>query len=172
MIGELRAAKWEVLVEYSFNHYRDRGTVDVEAWHAATRTLLIIEVKTRVADIQELIGRLDIKCRVVPPLLRRERGWEAARPGRMLVLAESRMNRRAVEQHEDTFSVVCHSGRSRRDDGCVSRPARWMRSGSCHLWPGDIVSKEAAVPAESEWIGAATRERDHARVAATGPVPR
>jgi hypothetical protein len=29
--------EWEVVVEYSFNHYGYRGSVDVLAWHAANR---------------------------------------------------------------------------------------------------------------------------------------
>lgn len=36
----------------------------------------------------------------------RARGWHPARLGRLLVLAESRTNRRGVERHGDTFSAV------------------------------------------------------------------
>jgi hypothetical protein len=41
-------------------------------WHAETRTLLIIEVKSRIADVQDLHATMDRKCRVVPGLLARE----------------------------------------------------------------------------------------------------
>lgn len=46
VVGVLRRYNWEVEVEFTFNVFGDRGSVDVLAWHAATRTLLIIEVIT------------------------------------------------------------------------------------------------------------------------------
>src|SRR3990170_930241 len=79
-VRDLRAATWDVTVEYTFNHYGDRGGVDVLGWHPATRTLLLVEVKTRLVDIQELLGSMDRKRRVVPALIGAERGWRAG-PG-------------------------------------------------------------------------------------------
>ena len=37
VVAATRASGWEVLVEYGFNHYGDRGSVDVLAWHAGSR---------------------------------------------------------------------------------------------------------------------------------------
>jgi transcriptional regulator with XRE-family HTH domain len=37
---------WLVRVEFSFNHYGDRGRVDVLAFHPLLRVLLIVEVKS------------------------------------------------------------------------------------------------------------------------------
>ena len=34
VVRELRDLGWEVVVEFGFNHYGDRGSVDVLAWHA------------------------------------------------------------------------------------------------------------------------------------------
>ncbi|CAN5734153.1 hypothetical protein BH18CHL1_BH18CHL1_04890 [soil metagenome] len=58
IVSELSGSGWEVLAEYSFNHYGERGVVDIVGWHAANRALLIVEVKTRIADIQGLSAPL------------------------------------------------------------------------------------------------------------------
>jgi hypothetical protein len=60
----LRAANWITEVEVSFNWYGDRGRCDAVAWDSRTRTLLIVEAKTRFGDVQDLLGRLDIKVRL------------------------------------------------------------------------------------------------------------
>jgi hypothetical protein len=40
-------AGWIVVPEVSFSYRGDRGVIDIVAWHAATRTLLVIELKRR-----------------------------------------------------------------------------------------------------------------------------
>jgi transcriptional regulator with XRE-family HTH domain len=50
----LRDLGWEVLVEFSFNSYGERGSVDIVAWHPAARALLLVEVKSRLLDLQAL----------------------------------------------------------------------------------------------------------------------
>jgi len=40
VIDILQDLDWEVLPEFSFNHFGDRGSVDVLAWHAGQRVLL------------------------------------------------------------------------------------------------------------------------------------
>ncbi len=106
VVGFLREHEWDVLVEYSFNHYGDRGSVDIAGWHASTRTLLIIEVKSRLADVQDLHATMDRKCRVVPALLARERGWRAVNVGRVLVVADASTTRRIVARHAATFDAA------------------------------------------------------------------
>ena len=64
-VRSLRAAGWAVTVEYTFNHYGERGSVDVIGWHQTTGTLVIIEVKSRLLDVQDLFSTLDRKTRVV-----------------------------------------------------------------------------------------------------------
>jgi hypothetical protein len=44
----LRAANWITEVEVCFNWYGDRGRCDAVAWDSRTRTLLIVEAKTRL----------------------------------------------------------------------------------------------------------------------------
>ena len=77
VVSLLQAAGWIVIVEYTFSHYGERGSVDIVGWHPAARHLLIVEIKTRLLDI-DLLSTLDRKARLVPQLLARERGWEPA----------------------------------------------------------------------------------------------
>lgn len=59
--GALERLGWLVRIETSFNRYGDRGRVDVLAHHPVARTLLVIEVKSAIGDLQETLGRLDVK---------------------------------------------------------------------------------------------------------------
>lgn len=52
--GFLAAHAWEVSVEVTFNHYGERGSIDILAWHPAERVLLVCEVKTVIVDAQAL----------------------------------------------------------------------------------------------------------------------
>lgn len=90
---------WEVRVEESFNHFGDRGSVDVLAWRGDLQALLIVEVKTELVDLQETVRTLDMKTRVVPTVLRRARGWQSKLVASVLVLPEAHVHRRAVAQH-------------------------------------------------------------------------
>ena len=104
VVDMLRGDGWEVIVEYGFNHYGDRGSVDVLAWHPLERTLLIVEVKSRLTDLQATFTSLATKVRVVPKLVRRERGWDALHVGRLLVMPGSHANRSIVRRHAATFA--------------------------------------------------------------------
>jgi hypothetical protein len=111
---------WEPLVEYSFNHYGDRGSVDIVAWHPVLQVLLIIEVKSRIVDLQDLASSIDRKARVVPALLARERGWHAVAVGLILVIAETTTNRQLVRRHRATFAATFPAG--------TVDVRRWLRS--------------------------------------------
>src|SRR5438045_5046416 len=58
VVGLLRGGGFEVVVEWSFNHYGERGAVDVIAWHAPTRTLVIVEVKSVIGAVHSTISTL------------------------------------------------------------------------------------------------------------------
>jgi transcriptional regulator with XRE-family HTH domain len=55
---------WRLAPEVSFAIYGERGIIDVLAWHAMNRSLLVIELKTDIADVNELIGTFDRKVRL------------------------------------------------------------------------------------------------------------
>ena len=105
LVGHLRDLGWAFATEVTFNAYGERGAIDVLAWHAASRSLLVIEVKTVVPDIGGLLATLDRKAR----LARRigsERGWNATSVSRLLVIAEHATARRHVAALATTFEAA------------------------------------------------------------------
>jgi transcriptional regulator with XRE-family HTH domain len=103
-LGELVAAwiacrpGWLVAAETSFAIYGERGIVDLLAFHEATGALVVIELKTAIIDLDELIGTLDRKRRLASRIAA-GRGWSARSVSTWLVVAHSRTNRRRVADH-------------------------------------------------------------------------
>jgi transcriptional regulator with XRE-family HTH domain len=106
IVGVLRRFRWEVEVEFTFNVFGDRGSVDILAWHPATRTLLIVEVKSRFTDLQAMLMSLARKLRVVPDAAREARGWDAVHVGRIVVAYGSAENRAVVARFASTFDAA------------------------------------------------------------------
>jgi transcriptional regulator with XRE-family HTH domain len=104
VIGILRAAGWEAIPEVTFAIDGERGSVDILAWHAPTATLLIVEVKTVVPDVQGLLSPFDRKVRRAGALAA-PRGWRPAKICALLVIGESRTSRRRIEAHAATFAA-------------------------------------------------------------------
>ena len=117
----LRPDGWEVVVEYTFNHYGERGSVDILAWHADEQVLLIIEIKSRLLDSQETISTLARKARIVPPLLVKERGWRPMAIGLVLAMDELTANRSAVGRLSATFGAA-YPARGRAVRAWIRRP--------------------------------------------------
>jgi len=80
MLEILGREGWATELEVTFSVYGDRGSIDILAWHAASRTLLVVEIKTELGSVEGLLRPLDVKCR----LARHRTGplQLAARPGR------------------------------------------------------------------------------------------
>ena len=103
VVRRLRDAGWDVATEVSFNVWGERGSIDVLAFHAPTRLLLVVEVKSVVPDVQATLATLDRKERLALRI-GRERGWEAGRVALLLVIRESRTARRRIEDHAAIFA--------------------------------------------------------------------
>lgn len=97
---------WEIVPEYTFNHFGDRGSVDLLAWHEPSRTLLVVEVKSRINDLQTLFARIATKARVVPGLVARERQWHARHVARLIVVDDTTANRTTVARHRALFDAA------------------------------------------------------------------
>lgn len=100
------AAGWLGYPEATVNYYGDRASIDILCWHPLFRAILIVEVKTTLVDVQDLLSRLDVKLRVVPLTVAKERNWEPRCIGAVLVLPESDMARGAVARHGATFDAA------------------------------------------------------------------
>lgn len=103
VVRHLVAAGWEVATEATFWIRGERGSIDILAWHAATRMVLVIEVKSVVPDVQAMLASLDRKVRLALEIAR-ERGWSPVAVGRLLVIGENRTSRRRIDGHAATFA--------------------------------------------------------------------
>ena len=109
----LRAAGWLVEVEVSFNQYGDRGRIDILAFHPARRVLLVIEVKTQLTDVQEVLGALDVKRRAASEIARSRR-WTIGATIPVLVAREDRTIRRRINAHAPLFEAFGLRARAAR----------------------------------------------------------
>ncbi|HLQ47942.1 MAG TPA: helix-turn-helix transcriptional regulator [Candidatus Dormibacteraeota bacterium] len=111
-------AGWEMEPEVSFSIYGERGVIDILAWHPARRSLLVIELKTELVDLNDLMGSVDRKRRLAGDIAR-DRGWHPASISTWVAIADGRTNRRAVTAHTATLRTKFPT------DGAGVR--RWLR---------------------------------------------
>jgi len=104
MVGELRAAGWESAIEVTFNDYGDRGSVDIAGWHQRTRSMLIVEIKSVVADAQGTLLPLDRKARLGAKI-GQSRGWDFESVSKILVIADGSTNRARVARLASMFGA-------------------------------------------------------------------
>ena len=145
---------WESAVEVSFNHFGERGAVDVLGWHPTASALLIVEVKSVVPDAQAMVSSHDRKARLAG-VIGRSRGWDADVVGRLLVIADTSTSRRRVLDLADLF------GAAYADRAIAVR--RWLEN------PVGPLSGLVFLPNAH---GDGTRRRDGARERVQRPRPR
>jgi transcriptional regulator with XRE-family HTH domain len=105
---------WTIAPEVSFSIFGERGVIDILAWHARSRSLLVIELKTEIVDVNELMGSVDRKRRLAIRIAR-ERGWNPVAVGCWVIVADGRTNRRRVARHRTTLRAAFpHDGRTLR----------------------------------------------------------
>jgi transcriptional regulator with XRE-family HTH domain len=152
--GILERDGWELRPEFTFNHYGDRGSVDILAWHAATRTLLIVEVKATLTDLQDLLAALSRKVRVVPRLVGEELGWRPEHVARLLVVGDTKATRNVVARHAAVFDSA-FPARSREARTWISRPTGTISA----LWFASSSAGRAAPVARERVRRSGSRER-------------
>jgi transcriptional regulator with XRE-family HTH domain len=106
VVTELRSLDWDVAIEWSFNHFGERGSIDVVAWSDASRALLVSEVKSTLVDTQDVNAGIDRKARIARLLLPEERGWRPKIVGRVLVLPAGSTAYDTVRRHGATFTTA------------------------------------------------------------------
>src|SRR5687767_10327157 len=84
--------------EVSFSIYGERGIIDVLAWHPTSRILLVIELKTELVDLNEMLGTLDRKRRLASQIAE-DRAWDPVAVATWVIIANGRTNRRTVAEH-------------------------------------------------------------------------
>jgi transcriptional regulator with XRE-family HTH domain len=89
---------WLAVPEVSFAHYAERGVIDVMAWHASTGIVLVIELKTAIVDINDLMSTMDRRRRLAWKIAN-DLGWSPKLVATWVVVAPGRTNSRALAEH-------------------------------------------------------------------------
>lgn len=113
----LERHQWTVEAEVTFNHFGERGSIDLVAWHVPSRSLLIIEIKTVIVDIQSLLSAIDRKARI-GRMISADRGWRSRAAIPVLIVAEGSTARRRLAEHAPLFARFSVRGR---------RAVAWIR---------------------------------------------
>jgi transcriptional regulator with XRE-family HTH domain len=124
--------EWTLEPEVSFSIYGERGVIDILAWHPGRRALVVIELKTDIVDVNELIGAMDRRRRLARAIAE-ERGWDPLTISTWVIVAAGRTNRARLAAHRallrNAFPVDGRSiaGWLRRPDRRVAALSLWDR---------------------------------------------
>lgn len=111
---------WVQAPEVSFAVYGERGVIDILAFHPATGALLVIELKTELVSLENLLTTMDIRSRHAASIAR-ERGWLARSVSAWVVFADTATNRRRVATHRATLRTAFPAD-GRRMRGWLQNP--------------------------------------------------
>ena len=112
---------WRIAPEVSFSIYGERGVIDILAFHPPSGCLLVIELKTAIVDVNELVGTLDRKARLAPAIAS-QRGWQARHVSRWVIVARDKTNLRRIEAHRSMLRAALPDD-GRRMRGWLAHPA-------------------------------------------------
>ncbi len=93
-----RLSPWRVRPEVSFSIYGERGVIDLLVYHSGTGALLVIELKTEIVDVNDLVGSLDRKARLAPQVVG-DLGWRVDTVSRWVIVSRDKTNQRRIESH-------------------------------------------------------------------------
>lgn len=117
---------WLHAPEVSFAIYGERGVIDILAYHPPTRSLLVIELKTELVAVEDLLATMDRRLRLAASI-GRDRGWDASTVSGWVVLTESDTNRRRARSLGSVLrSALPADGRTMRS--WLRRPAGSIRA--------------------------------------------
>lgn len=113
---------WVIAPEVSFSVFGERGVIDILAFHEPTRSLLVIELKTAIVDVNELVGNVDRKRRLAVKIAA-DRGWRAISVSCWVIVAAGTTNRRRVTAHSTMVRAAYPQG-GRTMHAWIRRPGR------------------------------------------------
>jgi transcriptional regulator with XRE-family HTH domain len=99
----LTRSGWQVEVEVTYAIGRERGSIDLMAYHHRLAALLIGEIKSDVTAAEATLRKHDEKVRLGAQIARERFGWSATSVSRLLVVPESTTSRRRIERHAALF---------------------------------------------------------------------
>jgi len=128
---------WLVAPETTFAIYGERGVIDILAFHPPTGALLVVELKSQIVDIQQLMAAVD-RYRRLAPRIARERGWHVQSVSVWAAVRDTKSNRRRAAEHAAVLRAAFpQDGRSVR---------RWLRSPSGTLAALSFIADDAVRP--------------------------
>lgn len=171
MIGILGHRDWQVQVEVSYSRSGERGSIDILAWHAVTRTLLVVEIKTELSSVEATLRKLDEKERLAGGIARERFGWDPVTVGVLLVVRDSSTDRARARRAGALLAAALPAGSSAARTW-LRRPVGTMRG----LWflsstDGSGDKRRTGGPDRVRRTRGATAERE-GRSRATGCKPR
>ncbi len=123
----LASQGWVVKPEYTFSVFGERGSIDILGWHPISRALLVIEVKTDLPDLHDLLSTIDRKGRLARSLAR-DLGWRPERVAQVLVVPDETWARNVVSAYRPLFAAALPAR--------TLEVRRWIRRSESA--PGDI----------------------------------
>lgn len=132
-----RRPGWQLAPEVSFSIYGERGVIDILAYHESSGSLLVIELKTAIIDVNELLGSMDRKRRLGPEVAR-SRGWSVRQVGTWLIVERGRTTQRRLAAHRHVLGAAFpDSGRAMRawldqPVGAISAISTWSIDDAGH----------------------------------------
>jgi hypothetical protein len=109
---------WVMASEVSFSIWGERGVIDLVLWHPEHRALLIIEFKTELVDVGDLLSTMDRRQRLAAQIVK-SRHWHPRVVATWVVLAASRTNARRLGEHRTVLRTAFPAG--------VREIRRWLR---------------------------------------------
>jgi hypothetical protein len=149
VLAHLEPLGWTVVPEFSFNHFGERGCVDVLAWHAYSRALLVIETKTRIGISSRCWQRSTARATWCRP----------SQPGHSAGLEVSLVS---CSQCPTLVRTGVSPNAARRPSRLPSRPGRWpfaagSRTGTRSPW-GLVLAQRPRIGHKTMSHGAAGME--------------
>lgn len=145
---------WALAPEVSFSIWGERGLIDLLAWHPGARALVVIELKTEIADANELVGTVDRKRRLARQIAR-DRDLDPATVSVWVIVSGSRTNRRRIAAHAAMFRTAFPAdGRSIKawlghPERPISALSTWLSESSAPH-PGGLASvRRVRLPREA-----------------------
>lgn len=157
VVAILQADSWIVRPEVSFSVYGDRGSIDLLAWHQMTRTVLVVELKSEIASIEETFRRHDVKLRLVRGIALERFDWDAAVVARLLSFPSIEPSGGRSRTRPGFSAASIRLGTSLSVAGCARLPAHSPASCSCH-------QRARVVVCEGGRLGNASVTFGHARI--------
>jgi transcriptional regulator with XRE-family HTH domain len=146
---------WQQASEVSFSIWGERGVIDLLLWNPDRQALLIIEFKTELVDVGDLLSTMDRRSRLAEEIVQR-RGWHPRTVSTWVVIAASRTNARRIAEHRTVLRNAFPAG--------AREVRRWLK---------DPVGSIAALSLWSTPAGGSTAPTTRARrhqLAATPPT--